>query len=35
MEVVDVTAIGEGIGVLEAAREWYLIIRRRTLEKED
>ena len=35
MEVVDVTAIDEGIGVIEAARGRYLIIRRRTLEKED
>jgi hypothetical protein len=35
MEVVDITAIDEGIGVLEAARERYLVIRRRTLENED
>jgi len=35
MEVVDVTAIDEGIGIIEAARGRYLIIRRRTLEKED
>ena len=35
MEVVDVTAIDEGIGILEAARGRYLIIRRWTLEKDD
>ena len=35
MEVVDVTAIDEGIGVLEAVRGRYLIIHRRTLENED
>jgi hypothetical protein len=35
MEVVDATAIDEGLGVLEAARGRYLIIRWRTLEKED